>query len=54
MMDEQKSGQQPKTGDADPLLGLMGIMKGSVREGADAFLRELRRDKEAVVFPDAK
>jgi hypothetical protein len=32
----------------DPLLGLMGILKGAIREGADAFVRELRRDKETI------
>jgi hypothetical protein len=29
----------------DPLLELRGVLKGAIREGADAFLRELRRDK---------
>jgi hypothetical protein len=29
----------------DPLLGLMGILKGAIGEGADAFLKEIRRDK---------
>ena len=29
----------------DPLLELVGILKGAIREGADAFVRELRRDK---------
>jgi hypothetical protein len=29
----------------DPLLELMGVLKGAIREGADAFLREMRRDK---------
>lgn len=29
----------------DPLLELAGILKGAIREGADAFVRELRRDK---------
>lgn len=31
----------------DPLLELAGILKGAIREGADAFVRELRRDKAA-------
>jgi hypothetical protein len=31
----------------DPLLELAGILKGAIREGADAFIRELRRDKAA-------
>lgn len=31
----------------DPLLELAGILKGAIREGAGAFLRELRRDKVA-------
>jgi len=39
---------QVKTGGADPLLELMGILKGAIREGADAFVKELRRDKEAI------
>ena len=30
----------------DPLLQLAGILKGAIREGADAFIREVRRDKE--------
>jgi hypothetical protein len=30
---------------ADPLLELRGILEGAIREGADAFVRELRRDK---------
>ncbi|HWZ51503.1 MAG TPA: hypothetical protein VNW54_08560 [Granulicella sp.] len=29
----------------DPLLELMGVLKGVIREGADAFVREMRRDK---------
>lgn len=28
----------------DPLLELMGVLRGAVREGADAFLAEMRRD----------
>lgn len=32
---------------SDPLLELAGILKGAIREGADAFVRELRRDKAA-------
>jgi hypothetical protein len=31
----------------DPLLEMAGILKGAIREGADAFVRELRRDKAA-------
>jgi hypothetical protein len=31
----------------DPLLELAGILKGAIHEGADAFVRELRRDKAA-------
>jgi len=31
----------------DPLLELAGILKGAIREGADAFIREIRRDKGA-------
>jgi hypothetical protein len=30
----------------DPLMRLRGILKGAMREGAAAFLHELRRDKE--------
>ncbi len=30
---------------SDPLLELAGVLKGAIREGADAFIRELRRDK---------
>lgn len=29
----------------DPLLELAGLLRGAIREGADAFVRELRRDK---------
>jgi hypothetical protein len=32
--------------DNDPLLRLRGVLKGAMREGAAAFLHELRRDKE--------
>jgi hypothetical protein len=32
--------------DNDPLMRLRGVLKGAMREGAAAFLRELRRDKE--------
>ena len=31
--------------DMDPLLGLVGILKGAIREGANAFIREIRMDK---------
>jgi hypothetical protein len=31
---------------SDPLMELSGILRGAIREGASAFLRELRRDKE--------
>jgi hypothetical protein len=30
----------------DPLLELSGVLRGAIREGAAAFLRELRKDKE--------
>lgn len=30
----------------DPLLQLSGVLRGAIREGASAFLRELRRDKD--------
>jgi hypothetical protein len=29
----------------DPLLGLIGILEGAIREGAGTFIRELRKDK---------
>lgn len=29
----------------DPLLNLRGVLKGAIREGADAFVRKIRRDK---------
>jgi len=32
----------------DPLLELVGILKGAVREGADKFVHELRRDKDSL------
>jgi hypothetical protein len=32
----------------DPLLELMGILKDAIREGADAFVQELRRDKDSL------
>jgi hypothetical protein len=32
--------------DNDPLMRLRGVLKGAMREGAAAFLHELRRDKE--------
>jgi len=31
---------------ADPLLELRGFLRGAIIEGADAFVRDLRRDKE--------
>jgi hypothetical protein len=34
---------------ADPLLALSGILRGAIREGAAAFVRELRRDKDTRV-----
>jgi hypothetical protein len=33
------------TPDRDPLLELVGMLKGAIREGADAFIREIRKDK---------
>lgn len=30
----------------DPLLNLVGMLKGAFPEGAEAFLRDIRRDKE--------
>lgn len=37
----------PKS-EQDPLLELVGVLKGAIHEGADAFVRELRRDKEVT------
>jgi hypothetical protein len=39
-----KHGQPYST--EDPLLELSGVLRGAIREGAAAFLSELRRDKE--------
>jgi hypothetical protein len=33
----------------DPLLELSGILRGAIREGAAAFLQELRRDKDSRI-----
>lgn len=30
----------------DPLLGLAGVLKGAIREGAEAFLHEIRKDRD--------
>ena len=38
-------GRASQAAGEDPLLALMGILKGAIREGADTFVRELRRDK---------
>lgn len=35
------------TPEVDPLLELSGVLRGAIREGAAAFLKELRKDKEA-------
>lgn len=32
---------------SDPLLKLRGVLRGAIREGADTFVREMRRDKES-------
>lgn len=37
----------PKASKEDPLLEMAGVLKGAIREGAAAFVRELRRDKSA-------
>lgn len=34
-----------KFADRDPLLELAGTLKGAIREGVDAFIKEIRRDK---------
>ena len=36
---------EPRTPVRDPLLELRGVLRGAIREGADAFVREIRRDK---------
>src|SRR5579859_3698274 len=38
--------QPPVTASDDPLMRLRGVLKGAMREGAAAFLQELRRDRE--------
>jgi hypothetical protein len=38
----------PLKASQDPLLELKGLLRGAIREGADAFVRELRRDKEVT------
>lgn len=35
----------------DPLLELSGILRGAIREGAAAFVRELRRDTDSRIEP---
>jgi hypothetical protein len=30
----------------DPLLGLVGVLRGAIREGAKTFLHELRKDRD--------
>jgi hypothetical protein len=35
----------PEVEAPDPLLELMGILKGAIKEGADAFVKEMRRDR---------
>lgn len=37
---------QPRT-ERESLLDLVGVLRGAIREGADAFVREVRRDKVA-------
>jgi hypothetical protein len=32
--------------EGDPLLKICGVLRGAIPEGAAAFLRELRRDKQ--------
>jgi hypothetical protein len=44
----------PLTASEDPLMRLRGVLKGAMREGAAAFLRELRRDKEDERRDDGK
>ena len=38
----------------DPLLEIAGILKGAIREGAAAFLRELRRDEAPTIGADVR
>jgi hypothetical protein len=40
------AGTSPVTASNDPLMRLRGALKGAMREGAAAFLHELRRDRE--------
>jgi hypothetical protein len=44
----------PPTASEDPLMRLRGVLKGAMREGAAAFLRELRRDKQDESARDGK
>lgn len=48
-VDAESSGS-PAAGQ-DPLLALSGILRGAIREGAAAFLQELRRDKDSRKEP---
>ena len=41
-----KRGGVPKRHEDDSLLALVGVLQGAVREGAVAFVRELRQDSE--------
>jgi len=39
---------RPKTGEPeDPLLELAGVLHGAIREGAKAFLEEIRKDRDS-------
>ncbi|HEY4379209.1 MAG TPA: hypothetical protein VGN01_02620 [Acidobacteriaceae bacterium] len=59
VLDDVQEGQSqgratPSSGDdatRDPLLALRGVLRGAIREGAAAFLRELRRDADQRVDP---
>jgi hypothetical protein len=42
---EETSAERLTFGSHDPLLALRGVLQGAIPEGAEAFLRELRRDR---------
>jgi hypothetical protein len=44
----------PVASSEDPLMRLRGVLKGAMREGAAAFLHELRRDRENEQHEEGK
>ena len=46
--DGSASATPPVKASPDPLLELAGVLKGAIREGAHAFVKELRRDKGGI------